>query len=269
MKKHHSIEALMQLGLTFLQATVYCTLLKFGKAEIKAISENCGVARADVYRVMATLEHLGLVEKIISKPVSFKVTPIRDACLLLLENKKRDYLALKKLSSEIIHSTPHYCSENCDVQPEFSIISSGGRLIERITLEDNNTQKSLDIFADWKSIRSIEYYQRFIHEKALKRGVKIRIITEIHQGEQFEDLYPSLFKYNGSFEVRYVDSPIPIRCAIYDKKQVNLNLKPKTDPQNTSFLWSSNPEFVKVIVAFFEQNWEKSHLPLKVTKSMP
>lgn len=268
MKKHHSVEALMQLGLTFLQATIYCTLLKFGKAEIKVISENCGVARADVYRVMGALEHLGLVEKVISKPVSFKVTPVRDACSLLLEIKKRDYLALKRLSSEIINNTPSYCSEICDVQPEFSIISSGGRLIERITLEDNKTQKSLDISADWKSIRSIEYYQLFIHEKALRRGVKIRIITERHQGEQFEDLYPALFKYNGSFEVRYVDSPIPIRCAIYDKKQVNLNLKPKIDPQNTSFLWSSNPEFVKVIVAFFEQVWEKLDFPLTATKSI-
>ncbi len=89
MKKGYYIEALMHLGLTFLQATVYVTLLKFGKTEAKAISDSSGVARADVYRVMSTLEHLGLVEKIISTPSTYKATPIKEGCVLLLQNRRQ------------------------------------------------------------------------------------------------------------------------------------------------------------------------------------
>ncbi len=257
MKQSKYIQALMNLGLTFLQATVYSTLVRLGKAEAKVISNASGMARADVYRVMATLEKAGLVEKIITNPTIYRATPIKEGFMLLLENKKQEYSQLRDQTTELIRVLPEFDEFVLNEDQEFILISSEKLSGERIKIEDSKTHCSLDITGDWKSMKAREYHQLAIHEKALKRGVKIRIITEKHEGESFEKLYPSLLK-NPLFEIRYVDPPIPIRTAIYDRKRLNMSVRAPTDPLVTPTIWSSNPQFVRVIVAFFEQIWESA-----------
>lgn len=134
------------------------------------------------------------------------------------------------------------------------MVSSLKRVMERIKVEDTKIKNSLDLSFDWKSIKISEFHQLPFHEKALARGVRIRIITERHQGKEFENLFPSLNHYD-LFEIRYVDPPIPIRCAIYDKRKVNMSVQSRLNSNTTPFLWSSNPEFVKVIVSFFDEMW--------------
>jgi DNA polymerase III alpha subunit len=56
----------MDLGLTLLQAKIYLALSKTGKATIKTISKASNSARQDIYRIMPTLQKLGLAEKIIA-----------------------------------------------------------------------------------------------------------------------------------------------------------------------------------------------------------
>ncbi len=163
---------------------------------------------------------------------------------------------MKNTVARIIRSKPEYGIGVCDEQ-DFFLVCSGKRLFQRIKLEDSSTQKNLDISADWKSIRFTEFNQLSLHEEALKRGVKVRIITEKHEGDPFESLYPSLFNNDYLFEIRYTNPPIPIRCAIYDKKKINLSMRSHLD-QTTPFLWSNNFEFAKVLIAFFEQIWKKA-----------
>ena len=158
----------------------------------------------------------------------------------------------------MIKTAPEYSKETGtrDEEQEFILVSSEKLSREKIKTEDNNTRYSLDIAGDWKSMRAMEFFHLTIHEKALKRGVKIRMITEKHEGEGFEK-YPSLNK-NPLFEIRRVPPPIPIRVAIYDKKRLNMSMRAPTDVQVTPTIWSSNPQFVRVITAFFDQLWENA-----------
>jgi len=86
------IQALMGFGLTLLQAKIYLNLVKLEKADVKTLSKASNVARQDIYRIMLTLQKLGLTEKIIAKPTMYKATPIKEGLSILLQNKKRKLL---------------------------------------------------------------------------------------------------------------------------------------------------------------------------------
>jgi hypothetical protein len=89
------------------------------------------------------------------------------------------------------------------------------------------------------------------------------MITEEHDGAQLEQISPS-FRNNSLFEIRYVTPPTPIRAAIYDRKKVNLSVRTSNDREITPSLWSINPQFVKVMIAYFEDIWEKGNHPVCV-----
>lgn len=120
------IQVLMDLGLTLLQAKTYLALSQTGKATIKTISKTAHVARQDTYRVMFTLEKLGLAEKIIATPTMYKATPIKEGYCLLLQNKTREYTELQKKTIAIIKKS-HESNDKTTPQEEaqqFFLISS-------------------------------------------------------------------------------------------------------------------------------------------------
>jgi sugar-specific transcriptional regulator TrmB len=90
-----SIQILVRLGLTRLQATVYFNLAKLGEADVKTISQASGVSRQGVYRVMPELVELGLAQEIVVKPAIYKAAPMAECCDLLLEKKLQKIIELQ------------------------------------------------------------------------------------------------------------------------------------------------------------------------------
>jgi sugar-specific transcriptional regulator TrmB len=58
------VQTLTCLGLTLCQARVYLALARSGMSTAKTISKVSKVTREDIYRIMPTLQKLGLVENI-------------------------------------------------------------------------------------------------------------------------------------------------------------------------------------------------------------
>jgi len=59
LQEEEPIQAFTNLGLTYLQAKVYVTLLKFGSssANVKKIALHAAMARQDIYRILPVLEN--------------------------------------------------------------------------------------------------------------------------------------------------------------------------------------------------------------------
>lgn len=98
------VQTLMGLGLKFLQAKTYLALAKLGKADVKTISKASNVARQDIYRIIPTLEKLGLAEKIIANPTMYKATPIKEGLSILLQNRKEEIADLQKKTTSLINN---------------------------------------------------------------------------------------------------------------------------------------------------------------------
>lgn len=252
MAKH--VETLERLGLTSLQARIYLTNVTMQKASVGKIATVAEVARPDVYRILAVLEKRGLIKKVTSKPLEYEATPLKEGCTLLLEGKRQEYFEAKEQSQRLIQEFNERTHKVKSAE-NFSLINSKELLLERFGAADESTKKSLDIISDWATLAVlVSNMESFRKVKA--RGVKIRLLTERVVGDKKQEELCN--QGNALFEMRFFTGPVPIRTAIYDGKVMNMRVRTQQDRGMTPALWSDNSEFVKMIVAYFENVWNKA-----------
>ncbi|MEM3378563.1 MAG: helix-turn-helix domain-containing protein [Candidatus Bathyarchaeia archaeon] len=249
------VQILTRLGLTFLQAKTYLALAKLGKADVKTISKASKIARQDIYRIMPALQNMGLVEKIVASPTLYKVTPVNESLGVLLENKTREFMELQIKMKYMLNNFKEKADEVASQEEEqFSIISSRRLLQKKLSEKDRTAQKSIVAIGNWKTIRATFFNRCEDVMNALRKGVKLRIITEIHEKDkQVEKIIQTFMKYP-SFEIKYSSTPIPVNAVIHDEKEINMCIATLPDNEVPS-LCSTNPRFIKMIVAYFEELW--------------
>ena len=88
MSNDENTDLLLGLGLSLNQARVYLAILKLEKTTIGQVAKFSKVRREDVYRLLPSLEKMGLIERLIGKPTEVRATPISDALSLLVTEEK-------------------------------------------------------------------------------------------------------------------------------------------------------------------------------------
>ena len=88
MTNDENTDLLLGLGLSLNQARVYLAILKLEKTTVGQVAKFSKVRREDVYRLLPSLEKMGLIERLIGKPTEVRATPISDALSLLVTEEK-------------------------------------------------------------------------------------------------------------------------------------------------------------------------------------
>lgn len=249
----------MTLGPTLLQSTIYLTLTKLGNADVTTISKASKVARSDVYRIMPSLQKMGLVEKIIAKTTIYKATPLKEGLTILLENKKRECAELEKETRFLIDNFHNNNLQDCWEQNQQFKVTSEWTLLKKMHEKMIQSAKtSIDITVPRKILQMLVFDQGPYLEEAKKRNVKIRAVTERVGGKK-----PQLPKNaeasakNFFNETKYTNGVL-FGMHIFDGKEVtlNMNLSPKdTAPKPVPSLWSNDPNVVKLAETYFEHIW--------------
>ena len=91
MSKDENTDLLLGLGLSLNQARVYLAVLKLEKTTVGQVAKFSKVRREDVYRVLPSLEKMGLIERLLGKPTTIRATPISDALSFLVAEEKSKY----------------------------------------------------------------------------------------------------------------------------------------------------------------------------------
>jgi sugar-specific transcriptional regulator TrmB len=248
---------LVELGLTSLQARAYLALSSLGTATTKSVAKTSNIARQDLYRIMPTLQQLGLAEKIIATPSMYRATILKEGVDVLLRHKsqEQDQLQLKAKQMMTNFKTsqsklPFHADDS-----HFLVISEKKLLYKTLGEKNSIAQKSLNVSGTWESTRSVLFDSELpVFKEALKRGVSIKWITEDHEKDPSTlNTLQKLLK-NPLFEIRYFKSPIPLQTAIYDQKEVLMCIATLPSEDITS-IWSDNPMFVKVALNYWEEVW--------------
>ena len=240
------VQTLMNLGLTLLQATIYLTLTKLGKAETQRIAKASNVARPEVYRVMPTLLKLGLAEKIIGKTTLYEATPIKEGLSILLQNKKEECAELEREAGSFLNNFHGNDIKNFQVETqEFKVTSEIRLLIKMQKRLIQSAQTSIDISVPWKTA------QLMLPDWPCKKKLKIRLIAQ-KNGETRPVRKVQALAKNLGIELKYLSKSAPISMFIFDKKEVTLCLDEKTGVPS---LWSNNPNVVQLAETYFEYLW--------------
>jgi sugar-specific transcriptional regulator TrmB len=253
-------EALMlaRLGLTPAQARIFAALYQSGLSTAKAISKNSKVARSDVYRVMAALEKLGLVEKNVSAPCKFKAIPIQDAISILMERRREVTSELQATAREILKKFKKSGIEKPLKKDEtqFVLVPQNITGVNRIRNAIEKSQESMDVLLSWKrfsdGINNV-FTENF--ERARARNVRVRFIVESPpRGKAEENLIKSVRK-SPMCQIRFVPKYPDTILGIYDKKEISLVVNPTTNLPDSPELWSNSQSLITIAQDYFDILW--------------
>jgi sugar-specific transcriptional regulator TrmB len=253
--KDAQTQTLKNLGLTFLQATVYLGLAKLGKANAQRIANTSKVARPVIYQVMPTLQKMGLANKILNKTTLYEATPINEGLALLLQNKKEEYAHLEKEASSFLSSFPVNNLKDLQFEDqEFKIISEMRTLSKIHERLFESTLKSVDLV-----LPALIAQKLILNQEMLSKKARIRLVTQKvekkAQSRKIEVLARKL-----DIELKYISGCAPFGMAIFDEKELTLCL---CEPYGLPSLWSSNRNVLQIANAYFEYIWKRNPMSLK------
>jgi sugar-specific transcriptional regulator TrmB len=252
------ISTLTELGLSVLQVKVYLSLSKFNCLTAHQIANASGVARSDIYRVLAELEKEGFVERIIEKPERFHPISMDKFIANLLRRRisKTEELQRKthKLAINFRKSfIPMESGEN------FQCVLISGRAAVYSKAENilRNVQECICFMGLRK--RMIAWLSNFLPlvEEALARKVIVRIILPNDESHQSDWGLSSLGKYS-TFYLKTIQGNPKAGFSVWDRKEVLISTSTMdtTFPQPT--LWSNNTAIVAMSQDYFETVWKNA-----------
>ena len=259
MSEDQKVQTLKRLGLTSVQARVYLALVQSGILIARQISRISKVARQDIYRVLWALEKLGLVEKVITKPFSFKAIPIQECVSTLMERRIKEMSELRSKSRELIKCVTENQRKTIfpEKETQFILIPKEAMVHER-RKSIETSQNSIDIITTCKRFVQSIFKYGADYRRALKRGVKIRYIVGKPEGEsQLIGVIETLkfVKKYPLFKVKYFRDPIPTVLALVDKKKLFIFIVPTQELEESDALFSTNPSLIKLSEHCFEMMW--------------
>jgi sugar-specific transcriptional regulator TrmB len=250
-------QVLVDLGLTKVQARVYLALVESGPSKITAISKISKVARPEIYRNLSKLQKLGLVEQIIETPLQYKAIPINEGISLLLQTKTRQYKAVRS-EAKILLNTVKIEKPDIEKQietPQFVLIPKR-TVTERIKNAIETAEVSVDAVLSWKRFtRGIANTFAESMEIAWAKNVKIRFIIESPPESKTEKQLIQFCREKPCCQVRFSSHYPKATFGIYDKKEIYLIAKSKTDLPGSPALWSNNQNLISAMEDYFEILW--------------
>jgi len=254
------IQTLTRLGLTLCQAKVYIALVRSGESTARTISNVSKVPREHVYRVTSKLQELGLVEKAIEVPAMYIAIPMKRAFSILMEHRLKETCELQAKTREVIKNFGNTNAEKTFRKEghQFILIPNKGRIIQRRNMQHAKVQTSVDGIFPLKEFANALHQFADIIKETLKRGVKIRVITEKPEDKNSFPEIIRAFEKNPYFQVRYILKHPSVLLTVYDKKEVIITTSATAGLIESPSLWSNNPSLLTLAINHFEAMWTKA-----------
>ncbi len=254
-------QTLIGLGLTSVQARIYLTLSKLGKATIKSLAEASKMDRGNVSRVIVKLQNLSLVEKILTTPTMYKCVPLQETITTLLERKKKDF-AITELRAKdlLVRHENENVNGTLELESQFVLVPSGSPCMRKLSEMMGRLEHSHCLIMHWSEIRKISVKDSLIMWKSLmKRGISVRVLAYKEEQEPIPATLETLNK-DPLFKIRFVSAPPRCTLSTYDDKEAFISVTPKIFCGSPS-LWVNNPNFASIFQNYFETLWQSAASP--------
>jgi sugar-specific transcriptional regulator TrmB len=151
------VNDLMALGLAGRQARVYLALLKTGNAaKAKAIADLSLVNRQEIYRIIDSLQQIGLVKRNLTAPTTFTATPITEATKLLLQQKTSELSVMCQKAKQLTKKLKqvNFCLNPAvsSAKPCLGTVSEGDRG-KKYRQAIENTKHTIEAVTNWKRFK--------------------------------------------------------------------------------------------------------------------
>jgi sugar-specific transcriptional regulator TrmB len=252
------IQALTFLGMTNLQARVYLSLVSGATVTAKKLAKNADVARQDVYRIVAELEDLSLIEKVISNPTEYRAVPMEDAVDILLGRKQKESLELMIKATELSNRYKNDRSESPHEEDiHYVLIPPKEPFIKKSREFYETSKKCIDVFTTAERAQvAIKIFQED-YEKVLHRGIKVRYLIGRTKDQQVTLNEEGLTK-NPFFKLNIITASPKLLTPfiIWDRKDIFIVTTEKEKVYQSQNLWTNNPLLIQLFLNYYELLWK-------------
>lgn len=215
------------------------------------------IARPDIYRVITSLEKLGLIEKSLNKPTLIKAIPLSVGISFLIQRKKQETSKIFEESQSIIQFFRNFSNKNGTEEKEhnFIFIPEKQAYIRKRREEISTSQTSINYITSWKRFPLKIHTFSKSTKSALKRNVKIRIILEKPQNEYSVPNIIQELEEHPNYQLKYIHNPSPAIVAIFDNKRAIIDMSSSAGLAEAPAIWTNNPCFLSIVSDYFETTW--------------
>jgi sugar-specific transcriptional regulator TrmB len=247
---------LIQVGLTETQAKLYLALHKSGKANVKTLQKTTKVPRQAIYRAIDELHEKGFVEKEIGLPNYFKATPIQLAMHFLVKQKMDECGEIVEKAKVFLKKFPPLEEETVQEQDyKITILSGKNRIIHKIKQQHDDARCTVDIVSPLPRWLQIVQECRQNYMKALKRGVKYRLIIETPSSEVVWPKNILSLLAEARLELKISPHLGNTNSAVFDGKEATFNFYPSRILADSPIIWTNHPTFLSMTHDHFENYW--------------
>jgi len=249
----------MYFSLNLYEVKIWTALLSRGVATAGELSDISNVPRSRSYDVLESLEKKGFVIMKFGKPIKYLAVSPEEVVERVKKNMLKDAKdKIKRLdtlkTTTVLDELRTLHKQGIElVEPSEKSGSIRGRhnLYNHLEYMIKGAEESVTMMTTPQGfIRKVEALKP-IFEQLKKRGVKIRIATEIN-----DECVDSLKEIEGIAEVRNIKD-INARFVIVDSKEITFMLMNDNEvhPTYDMALWVNTPYFAKALEDLFELAW--------------
>ena len=260
-----SFDILSEFGLTENQAKVFIATTRLGTPTVSEVADASEVRREEVYRLLPELEKMGLIERLLGKPLRLR-TPNPKSAITTLVNLEREkakdrITELSAKSRDLLQYLGHQPVESSSDEvsvSDFSLIQEKESIRVRLYDMIRKAKEQVDILFTRTDLIWLLSTQGEALQKAFESGVKIRIMSEPTSGR---DRLPKILRrrFPGDSEVpmKYILNPTSF-YILADKSQLLFLTSGVHHLPSASCLWTNNDSLVAMTSTNFEKHWHDS-----------
>ena len=263
-------DLLMGLGLTPNQAKVYQTILILGNAAVGQIAKSSLVRREDVYKVLPALEKMGLIEKLLGKPVMIRATPVAGALTsLILDEKVRsdERITSMKTKFQALAKAKWIqpIVEDDGKDSLYALIPEGKAVIAKYTSLIESSKTNVSWIDTLKEISHATSLLSAEIKRAVHNSVKLRVIIEDFKSDESQSKQVQHTINIESATLRFHHQPLN-RFVVFDSKEAMISTNKKSESGETSALWTTDANLIGVLTGYFETAWSESQELKQINK---
>jgi len=250
------VNSLTGLGLSSRQATLYLTLTRYSDSTARDLHKVTTIARQDIYQVLCELEELGLVERILAKPLRFKATSTSNAVSILSRRQESKNSELRNKALMLFSHPEKREKRDTESNEPFFELRNVYRNDPHVKTAINNAKVKIRLLD--KNMHWPVFYS-FIDEWtcALEKGVKIEVVIEFAKKGKKPKFVDALKHAN--FQIRCAESLAAGALLIFDDKELAIwegaKLREVADSVQLKALWSNHHGLIDLAINYFELAW--------------
>jgi sugar-specific transcriptional regulator TrmB len=257
LNEQEDIQLLTDIGLTKTQAKLYLALLKRGQTDGSTLGKDSDVPRQIVYRTLDELQKIGLVQKNITRPYTFKATPLKYGLQIIMSQRRQQYNEIQKKAKNFLQKMSKYKEEKgANQEYNFSIVEGRERISQIIKLQHTKVKREVNALSTLTRWLHIIHYCHDEIRRTLDRKVKYHIVLEIPNHEiTFPENMQALMK-KPNFKLRTSKQPLTTNSAVFDDREASFNFFPSKPMNMSPILVTNHPSFIAMCRDHFNKEWK-------------